>query len=120
MMRRIRGVLRTALTWGVAWSIPGLLWVTWFTFFKQGGPRFDALNFFWTILHNWSFVGAATGAVFAVAFSVAERRTGSLEALSIRRVATWGAIGGAGLPLLLLPLFYLGTLPNPLGQASNT
>lgn len=70
------------------------------------------------IVLNWSFVGAISGAIFAVALSVAERRTGSLDALSMRRVAAWGAVGGVGLPLLLLP-YYFATIPNALGFAAT-
>jgi hypothetical protein len=59
-----------------------------------------------------------SGAVFAVTLSVAERRKGSLDALSLRRVAGWGAIGGMALPMLLLPFYYYGTVPGGFGQAT--
>jgi hypothetical protein len=53
---------------------------------------------------NWTTVGAISGAAFALVLSVAERRRSSLGALSMSRVVWWGAIGGAALPLVLLPL----------------
>jgi hypothetical protein len=100
----------------VAWSIPGFIWLSAATWFARSGQRIDLLSFAWTIFLNWTLVGAISGAVFAVTLSIAERRKQSLEALSMRRVAVWGAVAGAGLPLLLIPIF--STVPNVLSQVA--
>ena len=68
---------------------------------SPGNSQLGPGNFVWSILLNWTFVGMISGAIFAITLSVAERRKGSLDALSMRRVAGWGAIGGVALPMLL-------------------
>jgi hypothetical protein len=105
VIRRIRAMLRTAVVWGAAWSVPGLVWVSVLAFLtRHSSPQVGISGFVWTILLNWTVVGSISGALFALTLSLAERRRSSLSALSMRRVVTWGAIGGAALPLLVLPL----------------
>jgi hypothetical protein len=88
IIRRIRAMLRTAVVWSAAWTVPGLV---------------------------WTCVGAISGAAFALTLSVAERRRSSLGTLSMRRVVSWGAIGGAALPLVVLPLLPI-VAPELAGQ----
>ncbi len=115
-MRRLRGILRTALVWGIAWTLPGIVWVRgllWLTHAQVPGLG----GVFWSsVIQNWTLVGAISGALFALVFSAAERRTHSLESLSMRRFAMWGAIGGAGLPLILFPAM-ARMIPSAIGQA---
>lgn len=105
VIRRIRAMLRTAVVWGAAWTVPGLIWISVLALFQRdSSPHVGLSGFVWTILLNWTVVGAISGAAFALVLSLAERRQSSLSALSMRRVVTWGAIGGAALPLVVLPL----------------
>jgi hypothetical protein len=59
-----------------------------------------------------AYRGFAGGAAFAVFISLAERRH-SLEDLSLRRVAIWGALGGGLLSLVSAPT--LLTFGRPVG-----
>ena len=105
VIRRIRAMLGTAVVWGAAWSVPGLVWVSVVAFLaRHSSPQVGIGGFVWTIVLNWTVVGSIGGALFALTLSLAERRRSSLSALSMRRVVTWGAIGGAALPLLVIPL----------------
>jgi hypothetical protein len=102
-MRRVRGVLGTAVTWSLAWV--GL------------GAGFGALaglplSFLLRMALNSSVAGFVAGASFAVILSVAERNN-SLEDLSLRRVALWGA--GGGLLLSLIPMAFGVPVPYLLG-----
>ncbi|HTR76704.1 MAG TPA: hypothetical protein VMH39_01280 [Gemmatimonadaceae bacterium] len=65
MLRRIRGVLGTALTWSAAWAAFGLARLAWFdgwsilsTMHRQ--PRFIVLQ-----VSGWAVLGAIGGAAFA-------------------------------------------------------
>ena len=102
--RRARALLSTAALWGAAWSVPGLLWIGWLEMHRDDGLPFNLLNVVVYTLLNWSLVGAIGGTLFALTLGLAERRRSSLDALSMRRVVSWGAIGGAAFPLLVLPL----------------
>jgi hypothetical protein len=51
----------------------------------------------------WSTLGAFSGAVFATLLLGFERRR-SIDTLAGRRVAVWGALGGATLPLVVIAL----------------
>jgi len=68
------------------------------------------LNFLFQLAMNNSVAGFIAGTAFAVILSVAERNH-SLEDLSLRRVALWGAAGGLLVSLIPLavgiPLTYL-------------
>jgi hypothetical protein len=59
------------------------------------------LNFLFQLALNNSVAGFVAGTAFAVIMSVAERNH-SLEDLSLRRVALWGA--GGGLLVSLIPM----------------
>lgn len=83
-LRRLRGAVGMALTWGVAWAVPGLL---------VGVPQ-------------WILVGLIAGAGFSVVLGIAERRH-RLEELSLPRVAAWGAVGAVGSALVAMPLLLL-------------
>src|SRR4051812_7542547 len=109
--------MRTATLWAIAWTGPGILWMcglTWLLHQRHGsGP--DPLSFVISVLVNWTLVGALSGALFAVVLSLAERKRGSFAALSLPRMAAWGAVGGVGFPLLVAP-FLASSLPNPVQQ----
>jgi len=99
LLRRVRGVVGIGAAWGVFW---GALNAAPLLF----GDPVTALTHF---LLNGA-VGAIAGGTFASILSFAERGR-SLEELSLKRVALWGAIGGAllaPLQLLLAPTLGAG------------
>ena len=102
-LRRLRGVLGTALTWGASWAVIGLgLGSIALRFVPPGIMPPHALLL---VALRWGVLGALSGASFAIALSIAERRRArAVEELTGRRVALWGAVGGAVLPIALLPL----------------
>ncbi|MEP6622707.1 MAG: hypothetical protein ABJE47_25520 [bacterium] len=102
--RRARALLSTAALWGAAWSVPGLAWIGWLEMHRDDGLPFNLLTVVVYAFLNWSLIGAIGGSVFALTLGLAERRRSSLDTLSMRRVISWGAIGGAAFPLLVLPL----------------
>jgi uncharacterized membrane protein YjfL (UPF0719 family) len=105
VIRRIRAMLSTAVVWGAAWSVVGLVWVGVSAFLSRNSALEVGIGgFVWTVVLNWTLIGAIGGALFGLILSLAERRRSSLSALSMRRVVTWGAIGSAALPLLVIPL----------------
>ncbi|MBL0937733.1 MAG: hypothetical protein IBJ03_02500 [Gemmatimonadaceae bacterium] len=103
VLRRIRGILGTALTWAVAWAFGGLLigvsslvfpFLPWDGFFRV----FDAP------LPAMGVPGFFAGAFYAAIVGVVARRKRFHE-LSMRSVAIWGALGGAllaALPALMV------------------
>jgi len=105
ILRKIRGMIGTGLTWAAAWiglgAVLGAL------------AGFPMGSLFRLALSN-SVGGFIAGASFALILSVAERRR-TLEDLSLRRVALWGAIGG--LVVTSIPLAFgapLAFLMGPL------
>ena len=91
-LRRVRGLLGTALVWGTAWggltAAGALLGGDWIGALTSGLAHF--------------VVGAVAGGTFAGLLAIGERGR-SLADLSPLRVAIWGATGGT----LLAPLQYL-------------
>ena len=74
---------------------------------RRDGLPFSLLTVIRDAFLNWAVVGAIGGTLFALTLGWAERRRPSLDALSMRRVVSWGAIGGAAFPLLVIPLIPL-------------
>lgn len=94
MLRRIRGALSVALIWALAWLPFGVvvgLWKGWVSL----PPRHEIDLWFVAV---WTLLGACAGGVFAILLAALERYR-TLSELSPRRLAAWGAIGGAGLPV---------------------
>ena len=97
--RRVRGLVGTAVTWGGAWALIGLgvgaaFWITGATVFSRHGPS-------WMLV--WAevgaFNGAISGAVFALAVMVSERRR-QLDAIGALRFGILGAVTTGGLVAL--------------------
>src|SRR5437879_8712745 len=101
--RRVRAMLCIAGLWGAAWSVAGLVWLG-LAVARGDALPFRLLSFLRDVVLNWTVVGALGGTVFAVTLSWAERRRSSLRELTMRRVVSWGAIGSAALPLIVIPL----------------
>lgn len=93
-LRKLRGILRTGLTWAGAWSIAGTL--------LQAGlhilgiaraPDLAVAPLMWGVM---GFYG---GSAFGALLSLTEGRK-TLEKLRIGRVAIWGLVAGLAIPVL--------------------
>ena len=101
IVRLFRGVLGTALVWGVAWLTVGVA-LGIYRALKIFGRLYPVPTYWWTIVSTvaaiWAVWGVVSGAAFAIALAIAERRR-NLAELSTLRVAIWGAVGANFLPL---------------------
>jgi hypothetical protein len=82
LIRRLRGVIGTGLTWALGWA----------GFSAVVGAIFGAFS-----IPRLALVGGAMGFIaggaFGLILSITERRR-RLEDLSLRRIALWGGLGG--------------------------
>ncbi len=109
-LKRIRGVVGTALTWAAAWGGVSFI-LSLAGFFGTG--TFPIYLVFATL---WGVVGFVGGAIFSVVLGIAERRR-TFEEMSLPRFAVWGGVGG----FLLSMLWVYGTGPAPtLGEIVGT
>jgi hypothetical protein len=97
LLRRLRGLVGTGLTWAVGWAAIAMaigLVVGWLdpdSIDPGEGPlRIGSIL---------GLVGFVSGVGFGLVLAVAERRR-QLADLSVIRAALWGALGAAALPLL--------------------
>lgn len=97
-LRRVRGIVGTAVTWAVAWAIGGILigvsslvlpFLPWDGFFRVFDAPLPAL----------AVPGFFAGALYASIVGIVARRK-KFHELSMRSVAIWGALGGALLAAL--------------------
>ena len=112
LLRRLRGALGIGLTWAVLWVVVGFGLVTVIGILRPGDiSRGEGLS---RILPSLATVGFLSGLGFAALFWLAERRR-TLAQLSIGRVALWGLLGSAAIPLLLGTDGSMGILTGSLG-----
>jgi len=83
-LRRIRGVIGTALTWAVAWSNAGAI-ISLLGAGSVFGLVFDLAIF--------GAVGLIGGAIFSTVLGIADGRR-RFDELSLPRFAAWGAVAG--------------------------
>jgi len=97
VLRRLRGVIGVGLTWGVMWAAltVALGLVMRFTIPGSIDPGEGEL----LIGAMVGFVGLVSGVCFGLLLSFAEKRKTIVD-LSLVRVAIWGILGSAALPLL--------------------
>ena len=116
--RRLKGALGTALTWGVAWSLTGMLLGT--TGFL-GDLRLVEYAVFGGVFAVLGFLG---GGIFSTVLALTEGRR-RFDQLSLPRFALWGALGGALMSLSMAALGESAALFNTvsffavLGAASS-
>jgi len=119
LLRRIRGIIGTGLTWAAAWIGLGA---------GLGALAGFPLTYLVRIALSNSVGGFIAGAAFATILSIAERKR-TLGDLSLKRVALWGAAGGllvTSIPLafgapvafLLAPLLINGGIGATLATGS--
>jgi hypothetical protein len=120
--RRVRGLLVVSMAWSVAWGVLGSAWAAaqlWWTGRHDGSIQMSGIvDVLPTLVFLWSFFGGFSGAVFAALLMWLERRR-SIDNLLGRRVAAWGALGGATLPLVVVALGGIdGRIPSDWVPAS--
>ena len=127
--KRIRGIVGTALSWAIPWSLTGVaLAITTIVFGAYPGIR-GILEFVGLVATFYGIWGAISGGIFAVVLAAAEHRR-ALKELTMGRVIAWGAVGSLIVPLLfvillsrvyddaLIPSLPLFAIPAALGAVS--
>ena len=120
LIRRIRGLAGVGITWGALWGVIG----------GGIGLAIGILSpgaWDWTNpILDWAFgmglYGAVSGVGFATLLSLGEGRK-TLFDLSLRRVALWGVLGSAAVPLLFNAMGYFAagtTVAEILGAIAVT
>jgi len=104
MFRRLRAALSLAALWAAIWLPVGI--VLDFIFGWTG--RSWRLPIWYPVV--WTLLGAASGAAFAFLLAALGRQS-TLDELSPRRLALWGATVGAALPVGIT-LLLLALIPN--------
>jgi hypothetical protein len=98
LRRKLRGIAFMAALWSAGfvafWIVLGMI------IRAVDPPSIDNGEGPLELAPLFALLGAIAGTVFGVALSVGERRR-TLADLKLSRVALWGAIGGAAMPLLL-------------------
>ena len=117
LFRRVRGIVAVGLTWGAVWAALGALigvaaLVIRPEVVDQGEGPIDIARILGT-------AGFLSGAGFALLLATLERGRGLLD-VSMMRVAAWGAIGGALIPLLTDVANNQVVWTTPLGVALAT
>ena len=92
LLRRLRGIIGTGLTWAVGWM--GLIGLVVFPVLALlGNPIFSNIGLYLTNVFIVGVGGFIAGGGFAVVLGVLERHK-KLEDLSSWRMGIWGALGG--------------------------
>jgi|SRR5687768_7025533 len=97
-LKRLRGAGVVGLTWSALWIAMGLVLFGAISIVDPG--QIEPGEGLATALPILGTVGFLSGLGFSALLSIIERRR-SLEKLSIPRVALWGALGSAAIPLLM-------------------
>jgi hypothetical protein len=96
ILRKLRGIVTTALTWAVVWAPLSLLPLA---FAALSGIQLPPGSV-GRVLIIQAVIGAINGGVFASVLAVAGRKK-RFETLSLRWIAACGAVGGALFPLVV-------------------
>jgi len=132
-LKRLRGVVVSALIWAVIWGLAGASVVSSHFVRRDLRGGFEHWEVFAGATLVFALLGAFSGAVFAVVLAAFERRR-TLDQLATGRVAAWGALGGMALPLvvgiaaaselrnleILGPMLLFGTMMGALGAGCST
>lgn len=117
LVRRLRGALGIGVTWGVLWAAIGVVLALTIGVVDpedidpgEGPARVAAI---------FGLVGFLSGLGFAGLLSLAERRR-TIAQLSLGRVALWGVLGGAAIPLLMGTDGSMGWVTGPMGAIFAT
>jgi hypothetical protein len=99
VLRWLRGAFGIALTWGVAWSIAGVIVAFVLRSLRAAeGSNLPLLEANLAVAATvFSIIGFLNGLGFSIALAASERRR-SFNELSPRRIALWGVLGGLSYP----------------------
>ena len=114
VIRRMRGIAVSALTWTAAWTVLGAVFrVVWPT---EAGLGLPTLGMVVGTGISWALPGFVGGAAFALLLTLGRRQR--LEDWSLKALALRGAIGAAAIPLFAIITqssvtgrSYVGVLP---------
>jgi hypothetical protein len=112
LVRRLRGALGIGVTWGVLWAAIGLVLGVILGVVRP--EDIDPGEGPGKIASVLGLVGFLSGLGFAGLFSLAERRR-TIHELSLGRVALWGLLGAAAIPLLTGADASVGFITGPMG-----
>jgi hypothetical protein len=113
-LKRLRGIVGTMATWAVAFAVAGLAGLLPLFAFRML-PSFELKAFLRFAIDSavrWGLGGAAIGFIFAMTVLIGERKR-TLAALSPRRFALWGFVGGATIPLGIAAIYELMGYSSP-------
>lgn len=117
LVRRLRGALGIGVTWGVLWAAIGL--VLGFVVGVVRPDQIDAGEGPGKVAAVLGLVGFLSGLGFSALIAVAERRR-TIRELSLGRVALWGLLGAAAIPLLTGADASVGLITGPMGALFAT
>ena len=116
ILRRLRGIIGTALVWGTAWAVAAcgltLVWHAWFR--PRAGLAGVGFSPVLGMTLFYGIIGVWAGAVFASVLAVGDRRR-TFAGLRMSRVVTWGMLGGVSYPVLVWLVASSGSGPMPSG-----
>ena len=98
VLRRLRGAAGIALTWGSLWAAIGVVLALAIGVLRP--EEIDPGEGPGKVAAVLGLAGFLSGIGFAALLSVGEKRR-TIRELSLRRVALWGALGGAAIPALI-------------------
>ena len=102
-LRRLRGVVGTAVTWALGWAGVGVVHGSLLFLWSRRDERLLSvtwLDFVSTQVQLLGMLGAATGSVFALGLWLGERGNTATK-LTIGRAAAWGVLAAAVYPAAL-------------------
>ena len=117
LVRRLRGALGIGVTWGVLCATIGL--VLGLVVGVVSPDQIDPGEGPGKVAAVLGLVGFLSGLGFAGLFFVAERRR-TIHELSLGRVALWGLLGAAAIPLLTGADPSVGLITGPMGALFAT
>jgi uncharacterized membrane protein len=117
LIRRLRGAVSIGVAWGLLWVAIGLILIALIGVFRP--QEIDPGEGPGKVLPILGLVGFLSGLGFAGLLSLAERRT-RLHELSLTRVALWGLLGSAAIPLVMGTDGSMGWLTGPMGAIFAT
>ncbi len=117
LLRRLRGALGIGVTWAVSWAGIGLILGVILRVLRP--QDFDEGESIGKAVMIFGVIGFLSGLGFSLLLSLGERR-GSVNELSLWRVAIWGLLGGVGIPLLMGTDGSMAVMTGPLGALFAT
>ena len=117
LVRRLRGALGIGVTWGVLWAAIGLVLGSIVGVVRP--DQIDAGEGPGRIAAVLGFAGFLSGLGFAGLFSLAERPR-TIHEVSLGRVALWGLLGAAPIPMLTGADPSVGLITGSLGALFAT